>query len=98
MTPTANRGPGAQQVPDVCVRIPVKRPDGELVYRANPEQARRLIESGWCTEEKHHRSVFLRMKSNPPAKGFTSCSAQANFTVSQIANLFEHIQSKQKGL
>lgn len=75
-------------------------PGGARVYIATADQARLLIEGVMCKPVRNRSGLirYLQMRTAPPVKCFCSISAQANFTISQTANLYEHQGSKRKGL
>jgi hypothetical protein len=81
----------------------VRWPDGRRFdsrRKVNETQARLLVEGGICEEVRSPTGILrhLRMRRNPPMKKFGSILAEADFTTTQTGNVYEHIESKGKGL
>ena len=68
------------------MNLPVSA-SGNLAYKAAPNQVSLLLSSNTC-EPVCSRSgllCYLKMRRNPPARGFITTAAQDKFTVSREA-------------
>jgi hypothetical protein len=81
----------------------VRWPDGRRFdsrRKMNAHEAKLLVDGGVCAEVRSPtgRLRYLKLRRTPSLKKFATILAQADFTTTKTGILYQHTESRKKGL